>query len=57
MSDGIVNAILIGHSIEALERKIEKFNRSAFWLSLAMLSLTLVMVIEIGIQIWIAIRK
>jgi len=57
MSDDIVNAILIKQSIKKLENKIEKFNKSAFWLSCAILSLTAVMVIEIGIQIWIAIKK
>ena len=53
----IVNAVLITQSIESLEKKIEKFNKSAFWLSLSMLLLTTIMVIEVGIQIWIAIVK
>lgn len=57
MSDDIVNAIMIKGSIKELENKIEKFNKSAFWLSFTIVLLTTVMVIEVGIQIWIAIKK
>ncbi len=56
MGDGIVNAVLIGESIEKLEKKIEKFNKSATKLSWAMIGLTIVMVIEVAIQIWIAYK-
>lgn len=55
MSD-IVNAVMIKGSIKDLENKIEKFNKSAFFLSISMLILTLIMVIEIGVQIWLALK-